>query len=164
MSQRDRDPHAAYGISFRYRMTGQTDAWRPALEVYETEQALVVRAELAGIDERDLRVALDNDALTIQGKRMPDARRVADAPERRSYHEMGITYGPFRAHVQLPFPVARDGVEANYEHGLLTIVLPRAQRVRIQATQATAVAVGAPDDETTTTTTTSNGDLGKDSE
>ena len=160
MSQRDRDPHAAYGISFRYRMTGQSDAWRPALEVYETEQALIIRAELAGIDERDLRVALDNETLMIQGKRMPDVRRDADAPERRSYHEMGIPYGPFRAHVQLPFPVARDGVEANYEHGLLTIVLPRAQRVRIHATRATAVAVGAPDDETTATT----GDLGKDSE
>lgn len=156
MSQRDRDPHAAYGISFRYRMTGQTDAWRPALEVYETERALVVRAELGGIDEHHLRVALDRETLTIQGKRMPDA----DAPERRSYHEMGIPYGPFRARVQLPFPVARDGVEANYEHGLLTIVLPRAQRVRIQATQAAAVAVGAPDEETTAIT----GDLGKDTE
>lgn len=158
MSQRDRDPHAAYGISFRYRMTGQSDAWRPALEVYETEQALIVRAELAGIDESDLRVALDSDRLMIQGKRMPDARRAADAPERRSYHEMGIPYGPFRAHVQLPFPVARDGVEANYEHGLLTIVLPRVQRVRIHATQAAVVAVGAPDDELTTD------DLGKGSE
>lgn len=160
MSQRDRDPHAAYGISFRYRMTGQSDAWRPALEVYETEQALVVRVEVAGIDEHDLRVALDNDTLTIHGKRMPDVQRGAAAPERRSYHEMGIPYGPFRARVQLPFPIAREGVEANYEHGLLTIVLPRAQRVRIHATPA-AVAVGAPDDETTTDTPD---DMGKDSE
>ena len=52
------------------------------------------------------------------------------------------------------------GVEANYEHGLLTIVLPRAQRVRIHATPA-AVAVGAPDDETTSG---NPGDLGKDTE
>lgn len=140
-------------------MTGHTDAWRPALEVYETEAAFVVRAELAGIDEQHLRVALDGNTLVIQGQRAPTSRSAADAPEQRSYHEMGISYGPFRAQVMVPFPVMRDGVEANYEHGLLTIVLPRAQRVRIQATRATAtVAVGAPDDEA------SPGDMGKDSE
>jgi len=157
MPLRDDDPHAPYRFGFGFRMTGQTEAWRPAIEVYETEGALVVRAELAGIDEQHLRVALDNDTLTIQGKRVPDARSGGDTPERRSYHEMGIPYGPFRARVVLPFPVDRDGVEANYEHGLLTIVLPRAQRVRIHATRV-AVAVGAPDDETTA------GDLGKDTE
>lgn len=154
MPRRNDDPHAPYRLAFGYRMTGQTEAWRPGIEIYETEKALVVRAELAGIDEQHLRVALDNDALTIQGKRVPDAR---DTPERRSYHEMGIPYGPFRARVVLPFPVERDSVEANYEHGLLTIVLPRAQRVRIHATRA-AVAVGAPDDETIA------GDQGKDRE
>ncbi|MGI8857171.1 MAG: Hsp20/alpha crystallin family protein [Thermomicrobiales bacterium] len=161
MPLRDNDQHVAYRLTFgSLRMTGQTDAWRPALEVYETETALVVRAELAGIDENHLRVVLDNDTLMIQGKRMPDAQRGADAPEQRSYHEMGISYGPFKARLSLPFPVERDGVEANYEHGLLTIVLPRIQRVRMKATRAAAVADGAPDDETTTTT----GDLGKDSE
>jgi HSP20 family molecular chaperone IbpA len=166
MPLRDNDRHVAYRLGFGYRVTGQTDAWRPELEVYETEKALVVRAALAGIDENHLRVVLDNDTLMIQGKRMPDAPRGADAPERRSYHEMGISYGPFEASVPLPFPVERDGVEANYEHGLLTIVLPRTQRVRIQATRATAMAVGTPDDETSTTTatTTTNGDLGKESE
>ena len=160
MPQHNDDPHAPYRLAFGYRMTGQTEAWRPALEVYETEQALVVRAELAGIDEDHLRVVLDSDTLMIQGKRMPDTQRGADAPERRSYHEMGLSYGPFKARVALPFPVDRDGVEANYEHGLLTIVLPRAQRVRIRATRITAVVVGTLDDETTIT----NGDMGKDSE
>lgn len=157
MPRRNDDPHAPYRLAFGYRMAGQTDAWRPGIEVYETEKALVVRAELAGIDEQHLRVALDIDTLTIHGKRAPNALSGGDSPERRSYHEMGIAYGPFRARVTLPFPVDRDGVEANYEHGLLTIVLPRAQRVRIHATRA-AVAVGAPDDETTA------GDLGKESE
>jgi HSP20 family protein len=160
MPQHNDDPHAPYRLAFGYRMTGQTEAWRPTLEVYETEKALVVRAELAGIDENDLRVVLDSDALTIQGKRIPDVPHGAEAPERRSYHEMGLTYGPFKARVALPFSVERDGVEANYEHGLLTIVMPRAQRVRIHATRGTAVAVGAPDDETTTP----DDDMGKDSE
>lgn len=145
MSQRDRDPHATYQFGLGIRITGQTDAWRPALEVYETEKALVIRAELAGINEDHLRVVLDNDLLTIHGKRLPEARGEGDTPERRSYHEMGIPYGPFRARVALPFAVARDAVEATYEHGVLTIVLPRAERMRTHATPP--VAVGASEDE-----------------
>ncbi len=159
MPQRNHDPHATYRFALSYRMAGQLDAWRPSLEVYETENALVIRAELAGINENHLRVGLDGDVLTIQGKRLPEARGESDAFEQRSYHEMGISYGPFRARVRLPFPVERDEVEAHYEHGLLTVVLPRAQRVQIDATTpAEAVAVGAREDET------HPNDMGKDSE
>ncbi|GEM_PF-6185159 len=159
MPTRDHDPHATYRLAFGYRMSGQTDAWRPALEVYETEKALVIRAELAGINEDHLRVVLDDDMLTIHGKRLPEARGESDIPEQRSYHEMGISYGPFRAHVALPFPVVRGAVEANYEHGVLTIVLPRAQRVRIHATTpGQAVAIGASEDDKASDA------MGKDSE
>ncbi len=160
MPQRDHDPHATYRFGLGVRITGQSDAWRPALEVYETEKALVIRAELAGINEEHLRVGLDGDVLTIHGKRLPESRGESDTPARRSYHEMGIPYGPFRARVALPFPVVRDAVEANYEHGVLTIVLPRAERVRIHATTTAAepVAVGASEDDTTP------GAMGKDSE
>ncbi len=146
MSGRDHDPHATYRFGLSLRIT--TDAWRPALEVYETEKALVIRAELAGINEEHLRVALDRDLLTIYGKRLPEARGESDWPEQRSYHEMGIPYGPFRARVALPFPVERGAVEANYEHGVLTIVLPRAERVRIHATTpGEPVVVGANEDD-----------------
>lgn len=159
MSQRDHDPHVTYRFALSYRMAGQLDAWRPALEVYETEKALVIRAELAGINENHLRVGLDGDILTIQGKRLPEARGESDTPEQRSYHEMGISYGPFRARVRLPFPVERDAVDAHYEHGLLTVVLPRAQRVQIHAmVPAETVTIGAHDDDT------HPGDMGKDSE
>ena len=157
MQRRDRDPHATYRIGLSLRIT--TDAWRPALEVYETEKALVIRAELAGINEDDLRVALDSGTLTIHGRRLPEARGESDTPEQRSYHEMGIPYGPFRARVTLPFPVVRGAVEANYEHGVLTIVLPRAGRVRIHAaTPGERVAVGAAEENKLP------GAMGKDSE
>ncbi len=142
MPERRPDPHVTYRHAYGYRMPTQPDAWRPALEVYETERALVVRVELAGVDEQHLNVALDGDLLTIFGERMPDMGTVGDAPERRSYHEMGIPYGPFRARVPLPVPIARDEVEASYEHGFLTVTLPRAKRVRIRPQAAQPVGVG----------------------
>jgi len=140
MQGRTSDPHFA----FRYRMAEQPgEAWRPALEVYETETALVVRAELAGIDQENLVVALDGDILTLEGERQPPEREIA-ASERRQYYEMGVPYGLFKARIQLPFPVNRDATEAEYEHGFLTVRLPRMARVTIPAEGAKAVAaVGA---------------------
>jgi HSP20 family protein len=147
--ERKPDPNVTYRLAYGYRMPSQTDAWRPALEVYETERALVVRVELAGVDEQDLNVALDGDLLTIFGERVPAMGAEGDAQERRSYHEMGIPYGPFRARVQLPVPIVRDEVEASYEHGFLTVTLPRAKRVRIRPQLAQPVGVGAAQDEAT---------------
>src|SRR5579885_1034350 len=104
--ERKPDPNVTYRLAYGYRMPTQPDAWRPALEVYKTARALVVRVELAGVDEQHLNVALDGDVLTIFGERLPEADTESDAPERRSYHEMGIPYGPFRARVPVPVPVA----------------------------------------------------------
>ncbi len=99
---------------------GQPSPWRPATEVYETQDALVVRAEIAGMDEGQLSVDIDGDMLVIRGER-PD--RCPD--DRRSYHEARIPYGAFRADIYIPFPVEADQTVAEYQNGFLRIVLPR---------------------------------------
>lgn len=96
--------------------------WRPPLEVYEDERGLVVRAELAGLSEEDIHVVVTDSTLQISGVRRP-----REEGQRRTYHEMGIAYGPFEAEVLLPFPVNLDAVEALYEQGFLVVTLPRAQ-------------------------------------
>ena len=99
---------------------GQPSPWRPATEVYETGEALVVRAEIAGMDEGQLAVDIDGDLLIIRGSR-PD--RCPDG--QRSYHEARIPYGAFRAEIYIPFPVDSDRTVAEYQNGFLRIVLPR---------------------------------------
>jgi len=94
--------------------------WRPPIEVYETLAALVIQAEVAGIDERDLHIKLDGDRLTIRG-----VRRDRQQAEKRSYHEARIPYGAFGADVFVPFPIDADAINANYIDGFLRIVLPR---------------------------------------
>jgi HSP20 family protein len=94
--------------------------WRPPLEVYETEQSLVILAEIAGIDEDDLNIVADSGMISIRGQRR-DRRR----SERRRYREIGIAYGEFVADVFLPFPVNLDQADAEYDKGLLRIELPR---------------------------------------
>jgi HSP20 family protein len=99
---------------------GGSGRWRPALEVYETREALVVSAEIAGMDEDRLSVVIDGEMLVIRGER-PDPGQ----SERRAYHEARIPYGAFGAEVYVPFSVDPDGAQAEYRHGFLRIVLPR---------------------------------------
>lgn len=100
---------------------GHGSLWRPPIEVYETDDALVVCAEIAGMNEEHLRVVVDGDVLMLRGER-PDARQ----HERRSYHEARIPYGAFGVDIFVPFPVDADRTAAEYNNGFLRIVLPRA--------------------------------------
>ena len=99
---------------------GRPAPWRPALEVYETDEALVVSAEVAGMAEDDLRVVIDGEMLTIRGTRADRGQT-----EKRCYHEARIPYGAFGADVYIPFPVDPERAEADYSNGFLRIVLPR---------------------------------------
>lgn len=99
---------------------GRCGPWRPALEVYETAEALVVRAEIAGMAEDQLRVTVTGDVLSLRGER-PEPHLT----ERRSFHEARIPYGEFGADVFIPFPVDTDRAVADYHNGFLRIELPR---------------------------------------
>lgn len=116
-----------------------TEGWRPHVEVYETSKALVVRAELAGVDEETLDVSVEDRLLQIRG-----VRRRALGDERRVYHQLGIDYGPFSAEVFMPFAIETDRVEAVYEGGMLEVTLPKIPPRRIvPRTVRVGVAAGA---------------------
>lgn len=116
---------------FRAFMTGRPVAyasrnggrWRPAVEVYETDEGLVVTAEIAGLSRDDIDVALDGEILSVRGKR-PDPFPCETA---RVYHEARIPYGEFGAEIYVPFPVDAEASEASYEAGMLRVTLPRAR-------------------------------------
>lgn len=108
--------------------------WRPPVEVFETEDALEIVAEIAGMQGQDIDVVIEGDVLTIQGTR-PDPFSC----EHRMYHVARIGYGPFATDVQLPFAVDSDDAEASYENGFLRVTLPRTRSRTIVPTRGTAV-------------------------
>lgn len=93
--------------------------WSPPTDMYETEDAYIVRLELAGMRDEDFEVTLQNDTLYITGSR-------PDLSEKRAYHQMEIRFGKFSAAIGLPGPVNVDQSRAEYQDGFLTIVLPKA--------------------------------------
>ena len=99
-------------------------AWRPALEVLETESDLLITAELAGIDENSLDVTVDGDVLSIAGMRSGQREEAVC-----SYREAGINYGAFQAEIFIPGALRIDDAEATYTNGMLRIRLPKATPV-----------------------------------
>ena len=98
-------------------------SWQPPTDVYETNDAVVVRMEIPGVDPASLDIHLDGDALTIQGVR-------ADCTRHRkvAVQQMEIHCGHFKRSILLRCPVQHEGAAAEYHSGFLTIVLPRARK------------------------------------
>jgi HSP20 family protein len=118
---RERDPfdEDALGDWLRPERVGR-DRWQPAADVYETEKAIVVRLELAGVSPSDVQVAIDGEVLRIRGRR---ATRVeADA---QRLHQMEIAFGPFERTIRIGIPFERERVSAQLEDGFLRVTLPK---------------------------------------
>lgn len=98
----------------------RSNIWCPPTDAYETEEAYIVRMEIAGMREEDFEVTLENDTLLIMGSR-------SEQPERRAYHQMEIRFGKFATAVGLPGPINVDEAQAEYKEGFLTINLPKAK-------------------------------------
>jgi HSP20 family protein len=120
-----RDPFAELFGERAGRRTGE--GWQPSVDVFETEKAIVVRAEVAGATREDVRVTVDGDLLRIRGVRRPPAEAEVQRP-----HQMEIEYGPFERVIQVQIPFERDGVSAHLEEGLLTVTLPKRGPTRRQ--------------------------------
>jgi len=104
--------------SMRMRLTVRTHIWRPPTDVYEVDDSLVVRMEVAGMLDVDFSIVLDGRLLSIRGAR-------PDSPEKRAYYQMEIPFGEFGIDIDLPYAVDSSQIEAVYANGFLRILLPK---------------------------------------
>lgn len=109
----------------RRRSNARHHTWRPLTDVFETDEALVIRVEVAGMRDSEFTISIANRSLLIHGSR-------PDIAERRAYHQMEIPFGDFNSEIQLPFPVIVDEVEAVYGDGFLRVTLPKAKPQQIK--------------------------------
>jgi HSP20 family protein len=106
------------------RFAGLRHGFRPNLDCFHTDEphALTVVAELPGVDPRSIRVAAGERRLVISGERIRPRVRG------RVYQQMEIEYGTFQRQVRLAEDIDADGASVTFENGVLTIVLPVAER------------------------------------
>jgi HSP20 family protein len=98
-------------------------AMAPRVDVKETDKAIEVHAELPGVADKDVEVQLADGLLTIRGEKRQDREE-----KEKSYYLMERSYGSFMRQIPLPVEVEEDKVEAKFDKGVLTVVLPKSAR------------------------------------
>jgi HSP20 family protein len=112
----------------RWRNGLRSHVWRPATDVYETEESIVVRVEIPGMQEEDFSISLKGNQLSIGGNR-------SDVLERRAYYQMEISFGEFLTEVDLSGPVRSDEVTAEYIDGFLRLIFLKDKPKKIKVTE-----------------------------
>ncbi|MBU0545901.1 Hsp20/alpha crystallin family protein [Patescibacteria group bacterium] len=102
-------------------VAGQPKAFVPAMDVYETENAVVVETPLAGVNPEDVKVSVEKGVLTIQGESEKEHE-----VEEKNYYRKEVRSGAFYRQIALPAPVHEDKVEATFEDGVLKVSCPKA--------------------------------------
>jgi HSP20 family protein len=119
-------------------------SWAPAVDIYETEHELVVKADLPDVDAKDLDIRVENNILTIRGDRKFE-KKVAE----ENYLRVERAYGAFSRSFSLANTVNSEAIKADYQDGVLTLTIPKREEAKPKqikvnvGTPAVAAAAGA---------------------
>ena len=99
--------------------------FRPAFDVSETENELIVKAEVPGMDQKDIDINLSDGLLTIKGEKKHEKK-----DKNENYHCVERHYGKFSRTMRVPFEVEADKVDASYKDGVLKVTLPKSETAK----------------------------------
>jgi HSP20 family protein len=110
---------------FKEEMEPFRREWMPSLDVSETKNNIVLKAEAPGMDAKDIDISLARDILTIKGEKKQEKEEKDE-----NYHRIERNYGSFSRSVRLPQEVQSDKIKANYKDGVLKITLPKSEEAK----------------------------------
>jgi HSP20 family protein len=110
---------------FETAFPGRTDSstmttWAPAVDIYETENELVLKADLPDMNERDVDIRVENNMLTVRGE-----RKFEQKVKEENYLRIERTYGSFSRSFSLPNTISTENIKAEYKNGVLTVEMPK---------------------------------------
>ena len=94
--------------------------WAPAVDIFETENDLVMTAEVPGIDEKDIEIKIEDNTLILKG-----ARKFEKETKEENYHRIERSYGSFYRAFTLPNSIDPEKIQAEHENGVLKITMPK---------------------------------------
>ncbi len=99
--------------------------WLPSVDVSETTDKIMVKAEVPGMDAKDIDISISGDVLTIKGEKKTEREE-----KEENYHLVERSYGSFSRSLRLPVAVDADKIEATYKQGVLTITCPKKEEAK----------------------------------
>jgi len=100
-------------------------SWVPALDVYQNNDVVTVKAELPGLKKEDIEVTLHDGVLSLAGERKSESTQ-----DQGETHRSERYFGKFQRSVTLPSPVKADKIQASYKDGILTVTLPKTEEAK----------------------------------
>jgi HSP20 family protein len=107
------------------RRTREEGEWLPSLDVSETKSDLVVKAELPGMEAKDIEISLNEGLLTIKGEKKQEREE-----KEEGYHLIERSYGTFTRSIRLPKDVQSDKIKASFKNGVLKVILPKSEEAK----------------------------------
>ena len=99
--------------------------WSPNIDIAETDNNVIVKAEVPGLDPKDIDISISGNTLTIKGEKKEEKEQ-----KDKFYHRIERSYGSFKRTIDLPVSVAIDKVEAKGNNGILEITLPKMEKAK----------------------------------
>jgi len=100
-------------------------AWTPAVDIYETDKEIVLKAELPEMPEKDIGIKVEDNNLIVSGE-----RRKENEVKEENYHRIERSYGSFYRSFTLPHAVDRENIKASYKDGVLKVILPKKEEAK----------------------------------
>ena len=109
---------------------GESVGWTPACDIYEDSEEFVVRAELAGVEPKDVEIRFENSVLTLKGE-----RKLENDDRRGNYHRVELNYGTFTRAFSMPATIDAEKIRAESKQGVLHIHLPKKPEAKPKSIQ-----------------------------
>lgn len=106
-----------------YKAPAESESWRPAVEIWETDKSIFFSLDLPGVSSEELDVQMEGDQLVIRGERKP-------SEEKRNYLRREKVYGKYYRAFEVPIPIDREKISASYKNGVLEVALPKSEDLK----------------------------------
>ena len=107
---------------------GESVGWTPRCDIFEDEEGLSLRFDLAGVDPKDVEIRFENGVLTVKGE-----RKLEKEDRRESYHRVEMAYGTFTRSFTVPGSIDPEKIRAESKHGMLEVHLPKKPEAKPKA-------------------------------
>lgn len=115
-------------LSWNHELTGEDlkeGIWQPAVDIFETADSIVIKAELPDVDQKDIDVRIEDNTLILRGE-----RKHTDDVKKENYHRIERYFGSFQRSFSLPVTIQQENVSAACDKGVLTITLPKNEETK----------------------------------
>ena len=105
-----------------------TRPWAPSVDIFETDNELVLKADVPGVDEKEIDIRIENGTLLLKGE-----RKFERDEKSKGFHRLERSYGSFVRYFTVPETVDTENVKADFKQGVLTVVLPKKEIAKPKA-------------------------------